>query len=327
MSRFKFIEAEKVNHAVTCMCRVMTVPRAAYYRWSSGHVTVRVTRDRELKALIIAIHDEHRGRYGAYRIWLELRKRNYRVSRKRVARCMRELNRVGLKRKKFRVSKRVEHDIEDLVRRDFFAAAPNLKWVADTTEIMTGEGKLYTACILDVFSRRIVGWAMSDHNNTELTTAALVMAYESRHPEAGLIHHSDRGGPYIALGQELSARKILQSVGQPATAYDNAMMESFFATLEKELFALDGIYLRRDVARSAIAEYIEGYYNRKRIHTSLGDMSPAEFEAAYELHMTESGDDAQKQASVTTQEATNSLPSTDMTSEPQGFKTAMSAGG
>jgi putative transposase len=281
MSRFMFIEAERANYAANSICRVVKVSRAAYYRWRTGREAKRITKDRELKAIIVAIHDEHRGRYGAPRICDELRDRGWRVSRKRVARCMRELNRISLRRKRFRTSKRVAHSIPDLIQRQFYADAPNIKWLADTTEIVTGEGKFYIACILDVFSRRIVGWSMSESNNTELTTNALIMAYELRNPEAGLIHHSDRGSPYIALGPELQSRKILQSVGQPATAYDNAMMESFFATLEKELFQLDGVYLTRAAARSAVCEYIETYYNRRRIHTKIGRQSPAQFEDRY----------------------------------------------
>jgi putative transposase len=237
---FRLIEAKKSQHPVSLLCSVLGVSRAGYYAWKHRPASPRAVRDAELSEQIGAIHGESEGTYGWPRIHAELRHRGVRVSRKRVARLMREAGLSGIVRRrkgKTTISVPGIATAPDLVRRDFAPAAPNRLWVADLTEIATWEGKLYLAVVVDCYSRRCVGWAMAEHMRAELVVEALEMAIWHRRPAAGLVHHSDRGGQYVSLifGQTARAAGIDISMGAKGCALDNAVCEAFFATLKKEL--------------------------------------------------------------------------------------------
>jgi putative transposase len=278
----RLIDAKKAQHPVSRLCEVLGVSRAGYYAWSRRPVSAREQRDRELTGLIEQIHGESRGSYGWPRMHAELRHRGVHASRKRVARLMRQADLSGLvRRRSGRTTIRVPGVVPapDLVRRDFRPAAPNQLWVADLTEVSTWEGKLYLAVVIDCFSRRCVGWAMAEHMRAELVVEALEMAVWQRKPAPGLIHHSDRGGQYVALafGQRCRQAGIEVSMGRRGCALDNAVAESFFASLKKELIRRRSWPTRRD-AQSAIFSWIEGWYNRRRLHSALSYRSPANFE-------------------------------------------------
>ena len=284
MSRYRFIAAEKALHPVAALCRVLGVARSGFYAWERRAPSARARADGALAARVRIIHDRSRCTYGAPRVHAELRATGTRVGRRRVARLMRL---AGLAGRAPRRSRRTTVPATapasappDLVRRDFRPGAPDRLWVADITYVRTWEGWLYLAVILDAYSRRVVGWALADHLRTELATDALAMALASRHPAQGLVHHSDRGGQYLSatyLGR-LAAAGTRPSVGRPGTCWDNAVAESFFATLKTELLHRAAWPTRRQ-ARSAIFAYIQGFYNPRRRHSTLGYLSPAEYEA------------------------------------------------
>jgi putative transposase len=235
-----------------------------------------------LVELIGRLHAESKGTYGWPRIHAELRHRGVYVSRKRVARLMRWAGLSGMvRRRKGRTTIRVPGiaTAPDLVRRDFAPTARNRLWVADLTEVSTWEGKLYLAVVLDCYSRRCVGWAMAEHMRAELVIEALEMAIWQRRPEAGLVHHSDRGGQYVSLifGQSARAADIDISMGAKGCALDNAVAEAFFATLKKELTRRRAWPTRREL-QSAVFAWIEGWYNRRRLHSTLGYLSPLDYE-------------------------------------------------
>jgi putative transposase len=279
---FRLIDAKKAQHPVSLLCAVLGVSRAGYYAWKDRPVCERRRRDRELLDAIRAIHEDSRATYGWPRIHAELRHRGVRVSRKRVARLMRAAGLSGMvARRKGRTTIRVPGvaTAPDLVRRDFAPSAPNRLWVADLTEISTWEGKFYLAVVVDCFSRRCVGWAMADHMRAELVVEALEMALWRRRPDIGLVHHSDRGGQYVSLifGQTARAAGIAVSMGAKGCALDNAVCEAFFATLKKELTRRRTWQTRREL-ESALFAWIEGWYNRRRLHSTLGYRSPVDFE-------------------------------------------------
>ena len=279
---FRLIEAEKAQHPVSLLCSVLGVSRAGYYAWKDRSPSPRRRRDDQLLAMIRRIHDESGGSYGWPRMHAELRSRGVRVGRKRVARLMRGAGLSGLlTRRRGNTTIRVPgvRPAPDLVRRDFRPAAPNQLWVADLTEIATWEGKLYLAVVVDCFSRRCVGWAMADHMRAELVVEALEMAVSQRKPAAGVVHHSDHGSQYTALLFGQSARKagIAISMGSRGCALDNAVCEAFFASLKKELIRRRSWRTRREL-QSAIFAWIEGWYNRRRLHSTLGYLSPLDYE-------------------------------------------------
>jgi putative transposase len=284
VSAFRFIAAEKADHSVKIMCRVLGVSRAGFYAWLGREPSVRAREDERLTSRIREIHQENRGVYGSPRIHAELRLADgMRVGRKRVERLMRRAGISGLApRKKGRTTIRVPgvRVCEDLVDRNFLAAAPNRLWVADITYLRTWEGWLYLAAVQDAYSRRIVGWSMADHMRTELVTDALEMALARRSPGPGLIHHSDQGSQYVALGfgQKARAAGIAQSMGSRGDCFDNAVAESFFATLKKELIHRRAWQTKTEL-RGEVFEYIEVFYNRQRRHTRLGQLSPSEYES------------------------------------------------
>jgi putative transposase len=279
---FGLVHAERANYPVAFSCRVLGVSRSGYYRWTGATASPRDRADEALSAEVRAIHCEHKGRYGSPRIHRELRARGHRIGRKRVARLMRQESLRGYTPRRFRktTDSRHHHRIApNLLARDFTAQAPNQAWVGDITYVPTSDGWLYLAVLLDLFSRRAVGWAMSDHIDTELALNALEMALDQRRPEAGLIHHTDRDGRYASDDYQgaLHRRGLVPSMSGKADCWDNAVAESFFATLEKELLAT-GSLKTRGQTRTEIAEYIESYYNNRRRHSYLDYVSPLEFE-------------------------------------------------
>jgi putative transposase len=278
-----FIEQEKANHSVKRMCQVLGVSRSGYYAWLGRGPSSWGEADEKLLETVKAIHEESRGIYGAPRIHAELRDlHQIRCSRKRVARLMREAGLVGVHRRKQHGTTRRDPQrlgSPELVERNFEAAAPNQLWVADITQHPTSEGWLYLAVILDAYSRKVVGWAMNESIAAELVLKALEMALWNRQPPEGVIHHSDHGSQYTSLvfGAKLEEAGILGSMGSVGDALDNALAESFFATLQTEL--LDRYdWPTRQSLRSAIFEFIEVFYNRRRRHSSLGYLSPEAFE-------------------------------------------------
>jgi transposase InsO family protein len=286
VSRFRFIAAEKAQHPVAVLCRVLAVSTSGFYAWGQRPVAARTQANDELTSRIRQIHQTSRGTYGAPRVQAELRAQGARVTRKRVARLMRRAHLVGCRPRPFvrtTIADPTAATSPDLVQRNFTAPAPDRLWLTDITYIPTAEGWLYLAAIVDAFSRRVVGWAMADHLRTELASAALAMAVRARRPPAGLIHHSDRGCQYTAAayGALLAQYSIRPSLGQPGTCWDNAVAESFFATLKTELLHRQH-WPTRQAARSAIFEYIEGWYNRRRRHSTLGYLSPADLETLYQ---------------------------------------------
>lgn len=265
------------------MCEVLGVSRPGFHQWERRAPSDRALSDAWLTEKITDIHERARGVYGSRRVQAELRLgQGIRVSRRRIQRLMRAAGISGLvKVKKGRTTIRVPgvRVADDLVERQFRPGRPNVLWVADITYLRTWEGWLYLAAVQDAFSRMIVGWAMTEHMRTELVADALGMAVARRRPEPGLIHHSDQGSQYVALGFGQQARDagIAVSMGSKGDAYDNAVAESFFATIKKELVHRQSWPTRRDLS-SAVFEYIEGFYNRHRRHSTLGYLTPEEYE-------------------------------------------------
>ena len=285
MTVYRLVEQEKANHPVRTLCRTLGVSPSGYYAWRDRGPSVHQQRDLELAVLVREAHRLGRGTYGAPRVHAELREAGEHVARKRVARLMREQDLAGVRRRRFvttTVADPAADPAPDLVGRDFTAPAPDRLWVADITYRPTRAGFCYLAAITDAFSRRVVGWSMATHMRTELITAALDMALTRRSPGQGLVHHSDRGSQYtsLAFGQRLRDAGIAPSVGAAGSCYDNAMAESFFATLEKELIDRSDWATPAD-ARAAVFEYIEVFYNRIRRHSGTGYLSPAAFEERY----------------------------------------------
>lgn len=268
-------------HQAATMCRVLDVSPSGYYAWRSRPLSVRAKQDTALTEKIRAIHERSRGTYGAPRIHAELTAQGVHVGRKRVARLMRAAGLEGVSRRKgwkTTVRDRDARPAPDLVQRAFTAEGPDRLWVADITYIPTWAGFLFLAVVLDAWSRRIVGWAMETHLRMELVLEALNMAVRQRQP-ASVIHHSDQGCQYtsIAFGQRCRDAGVRPSMGSVGDCFDNAMCESFFATLECEL--LDRKRFRTQVeARMEVFEFIEGWYNPQRRHSGLGYLSPLAYE-------------------------------------------------
>jgi putative transposase len=275
------VKANQAEFTVGRMCRLLGVSPSGYYAWLGRGESVRSGEDRFLGEVIVEVwKDSHRS-YGAPRVHVELAEKGIRVGRKRVARLMRIHQIQGVtRRKRYRTTVRdpAGRPAPDLVQRRFQADAPNRIWVADITEIPTGEGPLFLACVQDTWSRRIVGWAMATHMRTELITAALEMAISQRHP-TGVVHHSDQGSQYtsVAFGERCHRSGIIPSMGSVGDCYDNAMAESFFATLECELLNRTTLTTRRQ-AQQEVFRWIEGWYNPHRRHSSINYQSPINYE-------------------------------------------------
>jgi putative transposase len=268
------------------MCRVLGVSPSGYYAWRTRPPSARALADQRLLTRIRAIHAQSRGTYGAPRIHAELRELGVRCGRKRAARLMRQAGLQGAhRRRRLRTTIR---DLDaapapDLVARAFATDRPNRLWLADITYVRTWSGWLYLAVVLETFSRRVVGWSMADTLESALVVDALTMALWNRRPKPGLIHHSDRGGQYtsLAFGRRCRAAGILPSMGRVGNAYDNAMAEAFFATLETELL-MRRTFPHRGAARAALFDYIEGFYNLHRRHSALSYLSPAAYERRWQ---------------------------------------------
>ena len=280
--RFAFIDVERASYPLRILCRVLQVSRSGYYAWRERKPSARDLEDERLRPKVIEAFKTGRGTYGSPRVRDELVDRGFAIGRKRVARLMREMGLQGVVTRKFRVTTNSNHNhsiAKNRLDRDFTASQPDKKWVTDITYIWTAEGWLYLAIVMDLYSRRIVGWAVADHMKTELCMQALHMAMRQRTNLKGLIHHSDRGVQYASnqYRQALDAQGIECSMSRRANCWDNSVAESFFGTLKNELIYRRP-WLTRNAARDAIGEYIEIFYNRIRRHSTIGNVSPAKFE-------------------------------------------------
>lgn len=279
------MRANQDTFPVGVMCRLLKVSKSGFYDWRDRPLSKHDRRDVELAALIHTSYERSHRTYGARRVHVELREAySVRVGRKRVARLMRRAGLKGVQKRRYRCCTRsgtVERWAPDLVDRNFVADQPNALWVADVTYVPTAEGFLYLAVVLDVFSRLIVGWAMTARLRSELVQAALEMAYAQRAPRE-VIHHSDHGSEYtaIAFGRRCTLLGIRPSMGSVGDCFDNAMAESVFATLECEVLDRHDFQTREE-ARRAIFTWIEGWYNTHRRHSSLGYLSPQEYERRF----------------------------------------------
>lgn len=280
--KYRFIKEHYRDYPVSLLCQMLEVKRAGYYKWQKSKT--RGCRRAELQLLIQIrkYHLESKGRYGVRNIHFCLLKAGWKVNRKTVYRIMRKYGIYSVTKRKFKMT--TKHNgkgiyAENLLKGKFEAEGPNKIWTSDITYIRTSEGWLYLAVVLDIYTRRIVGWSISERITSEIVKAALAMAIRHQSPKEGLIFHSDRGSQYSskAVRKLLAANHFKQSMSSTGNCYDNAITESFFSTLKKEL-----VYLRkfetRSEARTEIFEFIEIYYNRRRQHSSLGYLSPYEFE-------------------------------------------------
>ncbi len=288
--RFRFIAAEKAHHVISLLCRCLRVTRSGFYAWQRRPESAHAVQDRRLRLLVRTSFEESRHRYGSPRIHRDLLEQDMRVSRKRVIRLMQEEGLKARVRKRFKCTTMSDHDqpvAANLLDREFRSDTVNQRWVGDTTEFVIGEsGKLYLAAILDLFSRFVVGWAISAANDRHLTITALEMALKRRCPESGLLHHSDRGSPYASQDYQaiLEAHGIMCSMSRSGDCYDNAVMEAFFSTVKIELG--DRFDSSND-AKHALFEYLEVFYNQRRRHSTIGYLSPAVFEQrALSAHMS-----------------------------------------
>jgi putative transposase len=281
---FGFIAAKKAEHSISIMCRVLEVSRSGFHAWARRSPSPRAVKDARLTDRIKELFKLRRDVYGSPRIWSDLvLDDGEQIGRKRVERLMRQAGLSALMEKKWKSTTiRVPgvRVADDLLDRDFAAAAPNRCWVADITYLRTWEGWLYLVAVQDLYSRRIVGWSMADHMRAELVTDALEMALAHRRPDPGLIWHSDQGSQFVSLafGQQARAAGIAQSMGSRGDCYDNAVAESFFATLKKELIHRRTWPTKAEL-RTEVFDYIEVFYNRQRRHSTLGQLSPANYEA------------------------------------------------
>jgi transposase InsO family protein len=280
--RFAFIDVEKAWYPMRILCRVLEVSRSGYYAWRAHTPSARDLEDERLRPKVVEAFKTGRGTYGSPRVRDELVDQGFEIGRKRVARLMREMGLQGVTPRRFRVTTDSDHDhpvAGNVLDRDFEASGPNKKWATDITYVWTGEGWLYLSVVMDLYSRRIVGWSTAEHLGTGLCLDALKGALGHRTDVEGLIHHSDRGVQYASARyrEALEAQGIECSMSRRANCWDNAVAESFFGTLKNELIYRRP-WLTRQEARDAIGEYIEIFYNRIRRHSTIGGMSPAKFE-------------------------------------------------
>ncbi|SDT80443.1 IS3 family transposase [Actinoplanes derwentensis] len=293
MNVYPFIEAEKTGeHNVKRACELLKVSRSAYYQQKSGVKSVRERVDAQLTELITAVHAVSKGTYGAPRVHADLAEDGLRHGRKRVARLMRAAGLAGKSPRRWRTTTIADPNAgqrPDLVGRDFTTdpAAIDTRWCGDITYINTWQGWLYLATVIDLASRRIVGWAVADHLKTDLVDAALTDALVRRRPASGLVFHSDRGCQYTSAqhARLAAAHGVRLSVGRRGQCWDNAVAESFFSTIKTELLHRQP-WPTHTAARQAIFEYIEGWYNTRRRHSSLGYLSPTAFEATGSHRLT-----------------------------------------
>ena len=285
--KFAFIHAEKASFPVTALCRLLGVTRQGYYAFAKRPVSARADQERTLRERLRTLHAESKGTYGSPRLHAALRREGSKVSKHRIEKALRSMGLQGRLSRRWRVTTRANpaHPVVgNSLARDFSASRPNERWVTDISYVWTDEGWCYLAVILDLFSRAVVGWALDTTLSTKLPLAALEMAIQRRRPGSGLLHHSDRGCQYTSAQYRaaLAELGVTVSMSRKGNCWDNAVAESFFATLKTEL-----VYRRtwpaRLELRAAIFEYIEVFYNRRRLHSSIGYKSPAEHESAYAL--------------------------------------------
>lgn len=286
MSAFRFVEVEKAVYPIRTMCRVLGVSSSGYHAWRRRPPSARALNDQRLSELIVAIHTRSRGTYGVPRVHAELAfDHGLRVGRKRVARLMGAAGLEGVHRRRGTRTTRRDRDAApapDLVQRQFAPTGPDRLWVANITYVPTWSGFLYLAVVIDAWSRRVIGWSMAGHLRTSLVLDALEMAIARRRPTTDTVFHSDRGTQYtsLAFGRRCREAGIAGSMGSVGDAYDNAVAESFLATLETELIDRHSWRTRAD-ARLAVFDFIEAFYNPHRRHRFIGQLSPAEFERRY----------------------------------------------
>jgi transposase InsO family protein len=280
--KFAFIAASEVAFPVHAMCRVLEVSPSGFYAWRKRPASARVKADAQLTVDIVAAHNRGRRAYGSPRVHRELRASGLRVGKKRIERLMRQNGIQGRRKRRFRRTTDSRHALPiapNVLQRRFEVGAPNHVWVTDVTFVWTDEGWLYLAAILDLFSRRVVGWSTSVTNDTELALDALRGALKTRNPAPGLVHHSDRGSPYASLDcrDALQAHGLIASMSRTGDCWDNAVAESFFGTLKAELVDHEH-YASRPTAIASIADYVDTFYNLQRRHSFLDYVSPIEFE-------------------------------------------------
>jgi len=280
--RFDFIEAHRAMWPLPAMCEALAVSKSGYFAWRDGRESPRRSRDRALTVQIEVIHRESRQTYGSPRVFQELKAKGIALGRKRVERLMKTAGIAVRPLRRFVTTTQSDHDqpiAPNILQQEFSATAANQRWVTDITYIPTDEGWLFLAAIMDLHSRRIVGWAMQPTMHRSLVLKALDMAVTDRRPSPGLIHHSDRGSQYASEDYRaaMTAQAMVASMSGRACCYDNAAMESFWHTLKNELIHRHR-YQTRDEAQRAIFEYIEVFYNRVRRHSSIGYLSPEAFE-------------------------------------------------
>lgn len=288
MNRYLFIEAEKHNHAISLLCRVLEVSRAAYYRWKACPLSPRAAANLVLVEKIRKAHADSNGTYGSPRIHAELVDQGVKASRGRIARLMASadiVGRRGRRRVRTTIAAKRPAPFADLVRRRFYADRPNKIWCGDLTYVPTAEGFLYLASVIDVYSRRVIGWAVATHMRADMVCDALRMAIANRRGQVrGVVFHSDRGAQYGAKSfMDLANQAgVRQSMGRVADCFDNSLAESFFATLKSEL-----LYTRswstRSETRSALVHWIEAVYNRRRRHSSIGMLAPVVYEERHQV--------------------------------------------
>jgi transposase InsO family protein len=285
--KFAFISEEKVAFPVAALCRLLAVSPSGFYAAQGRPRSPHAGRDDKLAEQVVKAYTASKGRYGSPRVHAELKAAGERVGRKRVARLMREKRLVARMRRRFRTTTDSKHDFPiapNVLDRDFTASAPDRAWVTDITFLWTAQGWLYLAAILDLFSRRVVGWATSQNVDRHLALAALDTALARRRPAAGLVHHSDRGSTYASSDyrKALDARGLECSMSRKGDCWDNAVAESFFSTLKRELEGIDDFESRAGATLS-IGDYIDGFYNIQRRHSAINYTSPIEFELIHSV--------------------------------------------
>jgi putative transposase len=281
--KYAFVRANRAQFRITCMCQVLQISRSGYYDWAVREECERSQRDRVLLKAIRTIHQQMHEAYGATKTWRTLQQAGTVCGKHCVARLRREAGIEARRKRKFRLaykSRNTAPAAPNLLRWPFTADHPDQIWVTDVTFIPTRSGWLYLAVMIDLYTRLVVGWSMKDRPNQELVNEALIMAVEQRHPKPGLIHHSDQGilyssGSYLAL---LKKYGMVRSMSAKGNCYDNAVAESFFSSLKNEIVHHRD-YKTRDEARADIFEYIELFYNRKRLHQSLNYQTPMKYES------------------------------------------------
>jgi len=285
--RYAFISDQRCNHTLADLARVLRVSRSGYYNWSQRAPSSRTQADQDLLRQIQRVHSEHRGHSGALKTWRVLQLQGIAAGKHHVARLRQQHGIMARRRKRYLATSRSKYNkwqAPNLLRRNFTVDQPDRVWVGDVTHVATREGWLFLAVQIDLYSRQVVGWAMRQHNNTELLLDALDMAIEQRGVHPGLIHHSDQGRPYAAKAyrRRMAEAKMRPSMSRRGDCWDNAVAESFFATLEFELIEQQ-VFKSRAAAKTAIFEFIEVFYNRQRSHQTLKYKTPQQVEEEYRL--------------------------------------------